>query len=365
MTEPGGLTIAEVNIQLDQLALSQKDEDQFPILRKFYNTMNAEEMTWLIRIILRQMKLGASEKTVLDLFHPSGEALFNVCSSLRRVCWDLSDPTQNLSKVNKIEIMNSFQPQLAMFQSHSFQTTLQKLNCENGKPFWIEEKLDGERMQLHMEEDNSIAGGMRFAFYSRKATDYTHLYGEGYEDNDSALTRHIKNAFNPAVKSLILDGEMITWDPIGCKMVPFGTLKSAANSERDDPFGQTGNRPLFRVFDCLYLNGTVLTQQSLKNRREALEKVLTNVEQRIEIHEYEEVTSEDAIAPVSLTNPETRQIMANFHEALRRVVEESSEGLVLKNPESVYNLNERSNDWMKVKPEYMTDFGESLDCVVM
>lgn len=300
MNEPGGMTIAEVNIQLDRLALSQKDEDQFPILRKLYNGMNAEEMTWLIRIILRQMKLGASEKTVLDLFHPAGEALFNVCSSLRRVCWDLWDPTQNLGKTEAtIEIMQSFQPQLAMFQSHSFQTTLQKLRCENGKPFWIEEKLDGERMQLHMQEDDSIAGGMRFAFYSRKATDYTHLYGEGYEDNESALTRHIKRAFNPKVRNLILDGEMITWDPIGCKMVPFGTLKSAANSEKDDPFSQTGNRPLFRVFDCLYLNGRVLTQQALRNRREILEGVLTNVEQRIEIHEYEEVNSEDAIAPVS------------------------------------------------------------------
>ena len=50
---------------------------------------------------------------------------------------------------------------------------------------------------------------------------------------------------------------------------------------------------------------------------------------------------------------------------LRKVVQEASEGLVLKNPRSPYRLNERNDDWMKVKPEYMTEYGESLDCLVV
>jgi DNA ligase-4 len=51
--------------------------------------------------------------------------------------------------------------------------------------------------------------------------------------------------------------------------------------------------------------------------------------------------------------------------ALRKIVENASEGLVLKNPRSPYKLNDRNNDWVKVKPEYMTGFGEELDCVIM
>jgi len=31
----------------------------------------------------------------------------------------------------------------------------------------------------------------------------------------------------------------------------------------------------------------------------------------------------------------------------------------------VYRLNDRNDDWMKVKPEYMTEFGESLDLMVL
>jgi DNA ligase-4 len=245
--------------------------------------------------------------------------------------------------------MACFQPQLAQFQQHNFQKMVDKMGMPADKPaFWIEEKLDGERMQMHMVEDDSHPGGKRFGFWSRKGKDYTYLYGNGYEDDNSALTRHIKNAFDPRLRNIILDGEMITWDPDIDKIVAFGTLKTAALSEQKNPFQTSGQRPLFRVFDCLYLNDRDITRYTLRDRRQALEKVLTDVHRRFELHHYEEVQEAQAIEP-----------------ALRQVVAEASEGLVLKNPESLYRLSMRDNVWMKVKPEYMMDFGESLDCVVI
>jgi DNA ligase 4 len=63
----GDMRIAEVNELLDRLSVVSKEEDQLPIFQTFYNRMNAEEMMWLIRIILRQMKIGASEKTLFDV----------------------------------------------------------------------------------------------------------------------------------------------------------------------------------------------------------------------------------------------------------------------------------------------------------
>ncbi|KAF4637958.1 hypothetical protein G7Y89_g107 [Cudoniella acicularis] len=349
ITKYGNMRIAEVNELLDQLSAASKEEDQLPIFRQFYNRMNADELTWLIRIILRQMKIGVSEKTLLHLWHPSAEALFNVSSSLRRVCWELTDKEKLLDGDDAgVAIMECFQPQLAQFQSHSFETMIAKLGVTADDPsFWIEEKLDGERMQLHMNEDEDTPGGYRFAFWSRKAKDYTYLYGNGFEDDNSALTRHLKEAFVPGVKNIILDGEMITWDPETNKIVAFGTLKTAAISEQKNPF-QTGPRPLFRAFDCLFLNDENITRYMLKDRRRALEKAVKNVPNRLEIHQYQVADSAEEIDP-----------------ALRKIVAESSEGLVLKNPRSPYQLNSRNDNWMKVKPEYMTEFGESLDCVVI
>jgi DNA ligase 4 len=66
-TSVGDMRIAEVNELLDKLSAAQKEENQLPIFEIFYKRMNADELLWLIRIILRQMKVGATEKTFLDV----------------------------------------------------------------------------------------------------------------------------------------------------------------------------------------------------------------------------------------------------------------------------------------------------------
>lgn len=348
-TSPGDMTIAEVNQLLDRLSIAQKESNQIPIIEEFYNRMNAEELTWLIRMILRQMKVGATEKTFFDIWHPDAENLFNISSSLKRVCWELSDKEVRLEGEQRgINLMQCFQPQLAAFQMKSMEYTVSRMGLTEEDPtFWIEEKLDGERMQIHMVDDDEIPGGKRFAFWSRKAKDYTYLYGNGFKDENGAMTRHLKEAFNEGVCNIILDGEMVTWDPNEDKQVAFGTLKTAALSEQQNPYA-AGHRPLFRVFDCLYLNDVDLTRYTLRKRREALTASVTSIHRRFELHEYTEARQKSEIDVL-----------------LRKVVAASTEGLVIKNPRSEYRLNERNDDWIKVKPEYMTEFGEALDCVVV
>lgn len=351
--EVGDMTIAEVNEQLDLLAASVGESENLRVFETFYNRMNAEELLWLIRIVLKQMKVGATEKTFLNLWHPDGEALFSVSSSLRRVCWELVDPDLRLQQDEAgMALMQCFQPQLAQFQMPaSFQKMIELLRpTEEDPEFWIEEKLDGERMQMHMIQDSDHPGGKRFCFWSRKAKDYTYLYGDGLQDENSSLTRHLKNCFPSNVRNVILDGEMITWDMGIDKIVPFGTLKTAAIAEQQNKSGQdsAGHRPLFRVFDILFLNDKQLTQYTLRDRHRALERVIKPVHRRLEIHNYTSATNADAIEPL-----------------LREVVANASEGLVLKNPRSMYRLNSRNDDWLKVKPEYMSEFGESLDCVII
>lgn len=67
-TEVGNMRIAEVNELLDKLAAAPKEESQLPIFTEFYDRMNPDEMHWLIRIILRRLNMGATERT---FFHVS------------------------------------------------------------------------------------------------------------------------------------------------------------------------------------------------------------------------------------------------------------------------------------------------------
>lgn len=347
--EVGDMTIGEVNDQLDKLSAAAKEENQLPIMAEFYQRMNAEELMWLVKIILRQMKVGATEKTFFNVWHPDAESLFNISSSLRRVCWELHNPHVRLEGEDRgVSLMQCFQPQLAQFQVQDFNKMVAKMRpTEHDDEFWIEEKLDGERMQLHMVIDDDVPGKRSFKFWSRKAKDYTYLYGADLYDKNSSLTRHIKDAFAEDVESIILDGEMITWDMDQDKICAFGTLKTAALAEQRNEYALTP-RPLFRVFDILFLNSRPLTQYTLRDRRKALERSLKPVHRRIEIQSHDIGRTKEDI-----------------ESHLREIITEASEGLVIKNPRSAYRLNDRNDDWMKVKPEYMQEYGENLDCVII
>lgn len=358
--KPGPMTIREVNDKLDELSREAKEEKQLPIIQDFYRQMNPDEMKWLICIILREMKIGVSEKTLLSIWHPDADTMFNISSSLKRVCWELWNSSIRLRTDNNqgVELFSCFQPQLAGFQAKKVKNLVKLMGVTEEDPeFWIEEKLDGERMQMHWgtkterwKNDGNLEKCepyKAFEFWSRKAKDYTYLYGTEFDDENSALTRHLKDVFDSNVDSIILDGEMITWDTKVDKMVPFGTLKTAALEHQKNQYSAEP-RPLYRVFDILMLNGTDLTQYTLRDRREALKRAVNPIERRLEIVACESGKTQDDI-----------------ERALRKVVAEASEGLVVKNPRSRYILNDRNNDWFKVKPEYMEEFGESLDCLVV
>ncbi|KAK2066912.1 hypothetical protein P8C59_000690 [Phyllachora maydis] len=348
-TGPTDMRISEVNALLDQLAAATGEAAQLPVLESFNLRMNAKEMMWLVRILLRQpLRIGAKEGALLNSWHPDGEALFSVSSSLRRVCWELWDPQVRLAKEDTgVRLMQCFQPQVAQFQPQgkSFQQLVGKMRLA-GDEFYIEEKLDGERIQMHMQEDDAD-GHARFGWWSRKGKEYTYLYGDRYDDAGSALSRHLKGAFVEGVRNIILDGEMVTWDPDTGKMLPFGTLKTVALQEKKNSF-ETGPRPLYKVYDIVLLNDKVLTGYKLEERRRALAKVVAGKKNRLEVLDHMVAKSPDEVEP-----------------ALRKIMAEGGEGLVLKNPGSAYRIRDRNDEWMKVKPEYMEEFGESIDCVIV
>jgi DNA ligase-4 len=43
---------------------------------------------------------------------------------------------------------------------------------------------------------------------------------------------------------VILDGEMIAWDPVNQAIVPFGNLKTAALTEKENRSSKDGMHPL-------------------------------------------------------------------------------------------------------------------------
>jgi len=98
---------------------------------------------------------------------------------------------------------------------------------------------------------------------------------------------------------------MIAWDPVNQIVIPFGSLKTAALTEKENRSSEDNIRPLcdilFRfsnspdiMFDILYLNQTALTRYALSERRSALHRIINPVERRFEIHSFTKAnTAED------------------------------------------------------------------------
>ncbi|XP_060172398.1 DNA ligase 4 isoform X2 [Lycium barbarum] len=196
-----GLTIKELNDFLDHLASSENRAEKTSILSDIIRKTNAQEMKWIIMIILKDLKLGISEKSIFHEFHPDAEDLFNVTCDLKLVCEKLSDRSQR-HKRQDIEVGKAVRPQLALRVSNA-SAAWKKLH---GKEVVVECKFDGDRIQIH--KNNS-----ELNFFSRNFLDHQE-YAHGMSD---VITQNI------LADKCILDGEMLVWDASMNRFAEFGS----------------------------------------------------------------------------------------------------------------------------------------------
>ncbi|KAJ1304100.1 hypothetical protein OPQ81_008505 [Rhizoctonia solani] len=352
----GTLTIDRLNELLDDLTKAARNlEMQMRVIRKICDACTAVEQRWIVRIILKDLAIQVRETSVLGVFHPDARDLFNTCSDLKRVAWELWNPSRSLKDDERdVALWTPFQPMLCK-RSKTLEEAVKLIQGHMGTPtskdskrqFVIEEKLDGERMQLHKR-------GNTYFYSSRKGTDYTYLYGAHV--GVGSLTPYIHSAFDDRVEDCILDGEMMVWDPMLGKYLAFGTLKTAAADilGKADTRDNDSPRPCFKVFDILLLRNPsnpapyIFSNTPLSKRRQILGRVFNPVQGRLE-----------------LASQSFGSSVKDVEAALEKIVEERGEGLVLKAPESPYILAGREAFWVKVKPEYVDSMSDSVDVLVV
>ncbi|KAG8696577.1 DNA ligase (ATP) [Ceratobasidium sp. 395] len=344
----GTLTVDRLNELLDDLTKAAKNlEMQIRVVRKICDACTASEQMWIVRIILKDLAIQVRETSVLAAFHPDARDLFNTCSDLKRVAWELWDPARSLGNDPMLcRRSKTLAESVKLIKGH-IATSNQALRNKNPNgEFVIEEKLDGERMQLHKR-------GNAYFYSSRKGKDYTYLYGAHV--GTGSLTPHIHGAFDERIEDCVLDGEMMVWDPALDKYLGFGTLKTAAIDQlgRVNVKDDDSPRPCFKVFDILLVRGPseptkVLCNTPLDVRRKVLNKVFKPVPGRFE-----------------LATQGFGESVRDVESALEKIIEKRGEGLVLKTRESPYVLGGREPFWVKVKPEYVDSMSDSVDLLVV
>jgi len=184
----------------------------------------------------------------------------------------------------------------------------------------IEWKYDGARVQIHKEGDS-------IAIFSRRMENVT-----------ISMPEIVLAARQITAKSAILDGEAVAIGKDGRPMAFQEILKRFRRKYNIEKLAAQIPLRLF-LFDLIYLDGKSVTHLPLSERRALLEKIAD---------------------PALLADQVLSDSVETAEEIYRKALSAGHEGLILKNPASVYAPGKRGKNWLKIKPVM-----ETLDLVVI
>jgi DNA ligase-4 len=334
--QKGDCSVGDINTYLDQLNVSTDRKDKSKILTALLRRTTAVEQKWLVRIILKELKIGLSEKSILNYFHDDAVDYFNVTSNLRKVCDDLKNPSVRVSQEN-VTLFHPIKPMLA-----SRHLPEQVVKLMDDSEFAIETKYDGERIQIHKD-------GKTIKLFSRNSNNVTDIYGDKLIP---IIMERVK------VAQCIIDGELVVWDNIAGRFEEFGKLKTLANFGKLDEsiidgkhdIGENyGKQLCYIAFDLLYVNSKSVMDLTLSQRVTLLKRCIPQPKSKL----------------FEVAEQKLARTLQEVIDALDNAIANREEGIIVKNLNTIYVPNERKQKWIKLKPEYLDGVGDDLDLIIL
>lgn len=326
--------VYETLFKIANLEGSRSQDMKMKYISSLLNDANPLEASYILKILLGTLRLGVAENTVMDALaiafsgskenRKSLEHAYSVSSDLGKVAEVIA--TKGIEGMEKFEIIlfNPIRPMLAD-RVKSEEEAMEKM----GKEFAAEYKLDGERVQLHIEGDKVV-------LYSRSLENISSYYPDIIEKIPKAIQ----------AENIILEAEAVAMNENTGEFLPFQELMHRRRKYKIEK-AVTQYPISVNLFDILYCNGKSCLELSYKDRREKLEKVVKE----------DEFVKYIPMAIVKNEN-EVEDFMENSINA-------GSEGLMLKMLDKPYQAGSRGNYWLKLKREYQNELGDSLDLVVI
>jgi len=317
-------TLQDINRFLDELAEAKGMTQKKLVFRQVVSKLQANEVKWLCKIILKKLRYGTSLAPLLETFCPHAADLFTFRADLEHVCGQIEDPDFEIEEAMELELFVPFQPMLSARQRPL------DIPKHMDPPYFVETKYDGERVLIHIQKKKT-------RIFSRYLQNSTSLY--------TKLIREVRRSLGKSVKSCILDGELLVWDKEKKCIEPFGGARGIANKGNEED-----EKHFFvKIFDILHLNGDDLLQHALYERKDILYKNIQDIPTRVETVKHAECST-------------IEEVVTLFNQA----AEEKEERIVVKNPRSPYMPNIRSKDaWVKLKPDFVSNIASDLDVIIL
>ncbi len=308
------------------------------ILQKHLQRLSALEGQYVVKILTSDLRIGLKEGLVEEAIARAFEAPLDEVKEANMLLGDIgATATRAASGTLAGAELSVFRPIKSMLASpeptaeaiwERFLEMHEAGSPEHSVPgetvLYVEDKFDGIRAQLHRTRD-------RVEIFSRDLRKITDQFGD-IVDRARGLSDEV-----------ILDGEIIAYEE-GRRLTFFDLQKRLGRkNEGPDLFASTSSDVpvVFVAFDILWLNGQSLLRTPLRKRRARMREVSLPAQfQNAEIFPAKSAAEIDQI----------------FEQARAR----SNEGLMVKDPESLYSPGRRGLYWFKLKKELAT-----LDVVVV
>jgi DNA ligase-1 len=314
----GPLALTDVDAAFSAIAATGVVEEKRRLLQRLLARCgHGREAAYIIKIIFGEPRTGVQEGTVQAAVAQAFDKPLAAVQRTQSLLGDLEEVAllarRDALADAAFKLFHPIQFMLATQQEDAAEAA----KTTEGRVLCAEDKLDGVRAQIHKSGD-------RAAIYTRTMT----RADDAFPDIIEAV-RQVPGEF-------LLDGEIVPWCD-GC-VLPFAHMQRRLGRKVLTPEILRENPLAFIAFDILYLNGRLLMDEPLHARRAAL----ATLSPPLVVSRITEVRGEAEIA-------------AAFEAAKAR----RNEGVMLKDPQSLYSPGRRGQAWLKLKTHLPT-----LDCVV-
>ena len=320
--------------KIAELKGARSQDMKMKYISSLLNDATPTEGGFIAKIITSNLRLGIADYTILDALsvaytgskenRPALEHAYNVCSDLGKVSQAVAEKGLESLKDFQVTIFSPIRPMLAE-RVKSPQEAHEKMGSE----FASEYKLDGERVQVHRQEEKIV-------LYSRSLENITSYYPDIVENIGKALKSD----------EIILEAEVVAINDDTGEFLPFQELM---HRRRKYKIAQAVQEYPITVnfFDILLVDKKSCLEVPYSERRKLLEKNVT----------------EDPFAkimPMVLVKTDSE-----VEDSLENAINSGCEGIMLKQLDSPYRAGARASNWLKLKREYRNELGDSLDLVVV
>lgn len=321
------ITLRDLADAFDDLAATGAQESKRELLTALFDhCTHPREAAYLAKIIFGDLRTGVQEGVLQAAI---AQAFSRSPTDLRRAHLLVGD----LDEVAALAMRDTLcAATLRLFHPIQFmlatpqETPEMAAETMNGRSFFAEDKLDGIRAQVHKSGD-------RVEIYSRTMDEV----GESFPEIVETVSR-LPGEF-------LLDGEIVPWCD-DC-VAPFANLQKRLGRKAPTPKILRSYPVIYVPFDILERDGQLLMDRPLRERRDSLAELLTR--------------QGDDAGPRLRLNDGAGEVnnAAQITNAFQAARQRRNEGIVLKDPQSVYAPGRRGQMWLKLKTHLPT-----LDCVV-